>query len=177
MDTTDTITLDVDGHAVPWRTRSPGRLLGGLIIGGTRAARTHVAAQIAERMAAFATVAFSDPSGNVGSSDYDGIVYEADTIEQMNTALTHRFSDPDGPSRWASQIHVWNSVLIVEDTAKVIEHPDAGPGLERLALLGSKVGMAVIALAEVPPEASEAMHALALQNLVRLPVAATAAST
>lgn len=168
MDTTDTLTLDLDGRAIPWRTRSPGRLLGGLIIGPDRTARTAAASQIAAHMSGFASVAFGDPSGNVGADDYSDFVYEADNIEQMNTALTHRFTDPDGPKRWASQIHVWNSVLIVEDTAKVLEHPDAGPGLERLALWGSKVGMAVVALAETLPAASEGMRALAAQNFVEL---------
>jgi hypothetical protein len=164
----DTIILDTPEARTAWRLTAPGRLLGGLVTGGTRAERTRLASEIAAAFTehGLAHVDFGDPDGRRGDSNWDGIVHEADTIAGLNDALTHRFTDPEGPSRYAPSI--WNCVLVVEDLVKVLDHPDAGPGLERLIVCGSKVGMAVIGLSSVEPECSEAMSVLRRHNRIAL---------
>lgn len=171
----DTIALDTSSGRVTWRLTAPGILWGGLITGGTRPMRTRLATDIANAFTArgLAGVDYGDPEGHIGRGDYDSIMYEADTIDSLNTALTHRFTDPGGPDRYPPA--VWNCILVVEDLPKILAHPEAGPGLERLIMCGSKVGMAVIALAETEPECTDAMSALRHQNRIALPVALTAA--
>lgn len=163
---------DDAGYTVSWCLADHDRIRGGLVVGGTRADRTRLAASIAKYTdgLGLAGVDFGDPSGHIGCTCYGDTVWETDAVASLDDALAARRRDRRSRKRVlrdSSGRFLWNRLLVVEDLPKVLAHHAAGPGLERLVRDGGDHGIAVLALAEAAP-VSKVTSALADRNAVHL---------